>query len=127
MAKYNVILKEKRARNQEKKRVIHGHHATRKLKQRAPPVSLSGKRKQKLFKKWRREQKEAIQKGLVTMSDVEMAVADGEGTSKNTGEKPQLKFSLKKASKLRIKKLKGKGKGKGKKLRTKPTEDAMVE
>ncbi|URD96058.1 secretory carrier-associated membrane protein [Musa troglodytarum] len=42
-----------------------------------PPVSISGKRKRKLFKKWRREQKESLEKGLVTMEDVEMAVAEG--------------------------------------------------
>ncbi|KAH7659048.1 hypothetical protein IHE45_16G007000 [Dioscorea alata] len=114
MAKYNVILKEKRAKNQERKRAIHGDPATGKLKQRAPSVSLSGKRKNKLLKKWRRDQKEAIEKGLVTMNDVEMAIADAEGTSKNTAEKSPRKFSLKKASKLKIKKLKRKGKGKGK-------------
>ncbi|RRT85750.1 hypothetical protein BHE74_00028923 [Ensete ventricosum] len=87
MAKFNVIQKQRRASVQERKRAVHGDPNTGKLKLRTPPVSISGKRKRKLFKKWRRvssnlvidqEQKEAIEKGLVTMEDVEMAVAEGE-------------------------------------------------
>ncbi|KAL2957672.1 hypothetical protein AAZX31_18G162900 [Glycine max] len=37
---------------------------------------ISGKRKRKLFKKWRRDQTDALQNGLVIMEDVQMAVAD---------------------------------------------------
>ncbi|EHA8588869.1 hypothetical protein COCNU_scaffold006950G000020 [Cocos nucifera] len=78
MAKFNVVQKDRRKRIQERKRAIHGNPSTRKLKQQTAPIAISGKRKRKLFKKWRREQKEAIEKGLVTMEDVEMAVAEGE-------------------------------------------------
>ncbi|XP_072978797.1 uncharacterized protein [Typha angustifolia] len=125
MAKYNVVQKQRRERTQERKRAVHGEPGSGKLKQRTPPVYMSGKRKRKLLKKWRRDQKEAIEKGLVTMEDVEMAIAED--------EKPNKKINLKKASRLQIKRLKGKGKGKGKrkgKVTKPPTNekiDAMVE
>ncbi|XP_072978796.1 uncharacterized protein [Typha angustifolia] len=131
MAKYNVVQKQRRERTQERKRAVHGEPGSGKLKQRTPPVYMSGKRKRKLLKKWRRDQKEAIEKGLVTMEDVEMAIA--EGSSDATDEKPNKKINLKKASRLQIKRLKGKGKGKGKrkgKVTKPPTNekiDAMVE
>ncbi|KAL6008238.1 hypothetical protein ACLOJK_033744 [Asimina triloba] len=104
MGKFSVVHKEKRAQSAAWKRAIHGDPNTRKLKQKPQPLAISGKRKRKLFKKWRRvwvsqtealsspffhpsfthfsflgslqEQKEALQKGLVTMQDVEMAIAD---------------------------------------------------
>ncbi|XP_065024860.1 uncharacterized protein LOC135649868 [Musa acuminata AAA Group] len=87
MAKFNVIQKQRRAKVQERKRAVHGEPNTGKLRVQTPPVSISGKRKRKLFKKWRREQKEALEKGLVTMEDVEMAVAEG---SQGTSKKPQV-------------------------------------
>ncbi|WOL18995.1 hypothetical protein Cni_G27792 [Canna indica] len=127
MAKFNVIVKQRRANVQERKRELHGDPNTGKLKQRTAPLSISGKRKRKLFKKWRREQKEAIEKGLVTMEDVEMAVA--EGSSQGTSEKSKVKFQMKKSSKLKLKKIRGKGKSK-RKSSTTPTSgpvDAMVE
>jgi len=54
MAKFNVVQKRRRALVAEKKRHLHGDPYTAKLKIREQPVSLSGKRKRKLFKKWRR-------------------------------------------------------------------------
>ncbi|KAF3330327.1 hypothetical protein FCM35_KLT03681 [Carex littledalei] len=77
MAKYNVVMKWKREKTQERKRTIHGDPKTKKLKELSKhPSSLSGKRKQKLIRKLRREQKDAVEKGLVTMADVEMASAE---------------------------------------------------
>ncbi|KAG5617439.1 hypothetical protein H5410_017263, partial [Solanum commersonii] len=76
MAKFNEVQKKRRAIISESKRAKHGDPYTRKLKQKAQPLAISGKRKRKLFKKWRRDQKEAVEKGVITMEDVEMAVAD---------------------------------------------------
>ncbi|KAJ0079646.1 hypothetical protein Patl1_23842 [Pistacia atlantica] len=77
MAKYNVVLKRKRAEKAERKRSRHGDPKTAKLKNKPQNLSVSGKRQRKLFKKWRRDQKEAVGSGLVSMQDVEMAVAEG--------------------------------------------------
>lgn len=114
MGKSSVVTKEIRAEIQARKRRIHGDPSTRKLKIRTQPVAISGKRKRKLFKKWRRvclvrlnfslvffsgheymmicilflfqfiiafniiqDQKDKIEKGLITMQDVEMAVVQG--------------------------------------------------
>ena len=107
MAKFNVVQKIRRAQIAQNKRSIHGDPLTKKLKIRTQPHSVSGKRKRKLLKKSRRvwfpffpfssitlnnslcivyiffscdclqEQKEAVDKGLVTMQDVEMAFAQG--------------------------------------------------
>ena len=54
MAKFNVVQKRRRALIAEKKRQLHGDPLTGKLKIKDQPLSLSGKRKRKLFKKWRR-------------------------------------------------------------------------
>ncbi|XP_068635189.1 uncharacterized protein [Aristolochia californica] len=113
MAKFNVTQKQKRACIREHKRATHGDPETRKLKVKEQPTSLSGKRKRKLFKKWCREQKDAVQKGLISMEDVEMAVAEGTSqdagtTSQETSKKSPMKFHMKKGGKLRIKKLKRK-------------------
>lgn len=54
MAAFNEIQKRNRAKIQDRKRVIHGDPKTGKLKQRAQSVSISGKRKRKLLKKWKR-------------------------------------------------------------------------
>ncbi|KAM6582989.1 hypothetical protein CsatB_009991 [Cannabis sativa] len=112
MAKFNVIQKKKRAQTAERKRAIHGDPSSRKLKVKPQNQSVSGKRKRKLLKKWRRDQKEAAEKGLLTMQDVEMAAADGEESSKS-GDKSSTKFPMKRALKLK-QQLKHKGKGKGK-------------
>jgi hypothetical protein len=109
MAKFNVVQKRRRAQIAENKRAIHGDPLTKKLKIKPQPHSVSGKRKRKLLKNWRRvcfpflsvffnysqqlslysldfcffscdylqEQKEAVDKGLVTMQDVEMTFAQG--------------------------------------------------
>lgn len=121
MAKFNEVQKRKRAQNAERKRAVHGDPSTGKLKNKPQPLSISGKRKRKLLKKWRRvrlfslcfynlylvlvlvpacsikislnyhiyicwivwliiwfqDQNEAVEKGLITMQDVEMAAADG--------------------------------------------------
>ncbi|KAG9158078.1 hypothetical protein Leryth_000243 [Lithospermum erythrorhizon] len=77
MAKFNEVQKKRRAILADRKRAIHGDPNSKKLKQKPQSIPLSGKRKRKLEKKWRRDQKEAIDKGLITMQDVEMAIADG--------------------------------------------------
>ncbi|XP_078179191.1 uncharacterized protein LOC144573318 [Carex rostrata] len=125
MAKYNVVMKWKREKTQERKRAIHGDPKTKKLKELSKhPSSLSGKRKQKLIRKLRREQKDAVEKGLVTMADVEMASAE-ESSSK--GGK-QMKLLIKKSSKLQIKRLREKAQRKERKSKALAQEvDSMVE
>ncbi|XVF69340.1 hypothetical protein PTKIN_Ptkin11bG0072700 [Pterospermum kingtungense] len=128
MAKsFNVVQKQKRGQRAERKRAIHGDPSTKKLKNKSQPLSISGKRQRKLLKKWRREQKEAIAKGLVTMEDVEMVAA--EGTSKDAGtsqdaNKVPTKFHMKN---LKLKRLKRKGKNKSSKPAVEASVDAMVE
>ncbi|KAJ4850856.1 hypothetical protein Tsubulata_032856 [Turnera subulata] len=121
MAKFNVVQKNRRAAIAERKRAIHGDPLTKKLKTRPQPLSVSGKKQRKLFKKWRREQKEAAAKGLVSMEDVEMVVADGEGSSKDASKTPT-KFNVKKG--LKLKQLKRKGK---KQKKSKPAIEASVD
>ncbi|XP_048325785.1 uncharacterized protein LOC125421298 [Ziziphus jujuba] len=129
MAKFNAVQKKKRAQVAERKRATKGDPHTRKLKTKPQQQSLSvsGKRKRKLLKKWRREHKEAVQKGLLTIQDVEMAVADGESQD---APKTSAKFSVKKSLKLRQLKRKG-GKNKRKSSSNQPAAevsvDAMVE
>ncbi|KAI3457858.1 hypothetical protein Pfo_014521 [Paulownia fortunei] len=53
MAKFNVVQKRRRAAIADRKSCC-----------RNPNLSISGKRKRKLLKKWRWEQKEAVEKGL---------------------------------------------------------------
>ncbi|XVF05010.1 hypothetical protein REPUB_Repub05bG0134200 [Reevesia pubescens] len=123
MAKsFNEVQKQKKAQIAERKRAIHGDPVTKKLKNKSQPLSISGKRKRKLLKKWRREQKDAIEKGLVTMEDVEMVAA--EGTSKDASKAPT-KFHMKKN--LKLKRLKRKGKNKGSKPAIEASVDAMVD
>lgn len=113
----NVQKREKRREAQiaERKRLIHGDPATKKLKNKSQSLSVSGKRKRKLLKKWRREQKEVIEKGLVTMEDVEMVAAEGTtedgGTSQDATIKVPTKFPMKKN--LKLKRINRKGKKKG--------------
>ncbi|KAA8533480.1 hypothetical protein F0562_031086 [Nyssa sinensis] len=123
MAKFNVVQKRRRAAIAERKRAIHGDPSTGKLKKKPQPLAVSGKRKRKLFKKWRREQKVALEKGLVTMQDIEMAAAEGTSEEAN---KPPAKFHLKKSLKLKVKK-KGKNKGKSQKSAVEASVDAMLE
>ncbi|XP_059304372.1 uncharacterized protein LOC132056273 isoform X1 [Lycium ferocissimum] len=126
MAKFNEVQKKRRAIISESKRARHGDPNTRKLKQKAQTHSISGKRKRKLFKKWRRDQKEAIEKGVITMQDVEMAVADAAEGKTQDAKKTPVKFPMKKSSKLKLKK-KGKNKRKSDKQATEASTDAMVE
>ncbi|TKY50510.1 hypothetical protein E2542_SST27974 [Spatholobus suberectus] len=124
MAKFNVVQKRRRALIAEKKRQVHGDPSTGKLKIKNQPLSLSGKRKRKLFKKWRREQKDALQNGLVSMEDVQMAVAEGD--AKDT-PRPSGKIHLKKNLKLKKLKHKGKSKRKSDVPAADISADAMVE
>ncbi|KAI4363617.1 hypothetical protein MLD38_019811 [Melastoma candidum] len=124
MAKFNVVRKARRAEAAERKRVMHGDPLTGKLRQKQLPKSVSGKRKRKLLKKWRRDQKEAVDKGLITMEDVQMAAADGTEFSLDTAETVP-KFRLKKkALKLHRHLKRGKGTNKQPKKRT---VDSMVD
>ncbi|KAL2921423.1 Hamartin [Bienertia sinuspersici] len=109
MAKFNEVQKKRRAEISKKKRALYGDPNTKKLKRATQSQSVSGKRQRKLLRKWRRDQKIAIEKGLVTLDDVEMAAADGPSESKKT----PAKFHLKKSVKLKSKQRKQKGKSKG--------------
>ncbi|KAI9083502.1 hypothetical protein K1719_034444 [Acacia pycnantha] len=66
MTTFNEVQKKRRALLSQKKRKLHGEPNTGKLKNRHQPLSISGERQRKLLKKWRREQKEALEKGLVS-------------------------------------------------------------
>lgn len=129
MAKYNVVQKNKRQCNQDRKRAAHGEPGTGKLKQRTAPVSMSGKRKKKLERRLNRKQKEAAMiKALENnMGDVDMVSV--EGSSEAAKGKSQVKFSVKKNSRIQIKRLKGKGRKKAKNAKPPAKEkvDAMVE
>ncbi|XP_066327879.1 uncharacterized protein [Miscanthus floridulus] len=129
MAKYNVVQKNKRQWKQDRKRAAHGEPGTGKLKQRTAPVSMSGKRKRKLERRLNREQKEAAMiKALENnMGDVDMVSAE-ESSEAATG-KSQVKFSVKKSSRIQIKRLKGKGRKKAKNAKPPAKEkvDAMIE
>ncbi|CAF1924278.1 unnamed protein product, partial [Brassica oleracea] len=125
MAKYNEIAKKKREAKADRKRAIHGDPLTNKLKSRAPVVSVSGKRQKKLLRKWRREQKEMVEKGLVTMEDVEMASADG--ASEEESKKPPRKFSVKKTLKLNKLKNKAGKKNKSQKAVGQVSAEQMLE
>ncbi|KAL3524528.1 hypothetical protein ACH5RR_017362 [Cinchona calisaya] len=138
MAKFNVMQKQRRAAIAEQKRAKHGDPHTRKLKMAEQPLSVSGKRKRKLFKKWRREHKEALEKGVITMEDVQLNMNmtvdhDHDGSCckcENKKKQPpnKLLFHLnnkkkKKSSKLKVRQLKKKDK----KRRKSASIDAMEE
>ncbi|KAK3158398.1 hypothetical protein QOZ80_2AG0136650 [Eleusine coracana subsp. coracana] len=129
MAKYNVVQKNRREWNQDRKRQAHGEPGTGKLKQRNAPLSMSGKRKRKLQRRQNREQKEAtVLKALENnMGDVDMVSA--EEPSEAAKGKSQVKFNVKKNSRIQIKRLKGKGRKKAKNVKpaSKEKVDAMVE
>ncbi|KAF8693705.1 hypothetical protein HU200_039122 [Digitaria exilis] len=121
MAKFNVVQKNRRQWNQDRKRAAHGEPGTGKLKQRNAPISMSGKRKRKLERRHNRvglrvffsgmlfEQKEAAMiKALENnMGDVDMVSV--EESSEAAKGKSQMKLSVKKNSRIQIKRLKGKG------------------
>lgn len=122
MAKMNAPLRNKqrelRAKKAEFKRMVYGDADTGKLKTVPPPASLSGKRKRKLLKKWRRDQKAAMEKGLLTMEDIQMMSVDNEdedlqkSTLDSSAKGGLMKLQIKKRAKLRIRKGKGKNRGK---------------
>ncbi|KAF9624641.1 hypothetical protein IFM89_012154 [Coptis chinensis] len=117
MTKFNVIQKKRRAQKAESKRKIHGDPLTGKLKTRPQTHTLSGKRKRKLLKKWRRDNK---QDALLLSTAMEHdALATAEGTT--------TKFQLKKKNtkKLKVKHLKRGGKKQKKAVEV--SVDAMVE
>ncbi|KAF5749348.1 hypothetical protein HS088_TW04G01316 [Tripterygium wilfordii] len=125
MAKFNVVQKRRRAQIAERKRASHGDSLTRKLKQKAQPLSISGKRRRKIEKKWRREQNEAVEKGLITMEDIEMAVTD---ENSQDDKKMPRKINVKKGLKLKqLKRGKGKKKRNSSKQGTGVSDEAMVE
>ncbi|XP_074320438.1 uncharacterized protein LOC141657185 [Silene latifolia] len=128
MAKFNEVQKRRRAIISQTKRNIEGDPVSRKIKRPTQLQSVSGKRQRKNLKKWRRDQKEAVEKGLISLQDVEMASADG--SSKDT-KKTSTKFLVKKSVKLRTKSRKSKGKknqGESSKPGVEATPvDAMVE
>ncbi|CAM0945340.1 unnamed protein product [Alopecurus aequalis] len=129
MAKYNVVTKNKREFNQDRKRRAHGDPNSGKLKNRNAPIAISGKRKRKLLRRLNRDQKEAAMvKALENnMGDVDMVSA--EASSETAKGKPQKKFTVKKNSRIQIKRLNGKGRKNAKNVKppTKEKADAMVE
>ncbi|XP_047077455.1 uncharacterized protein LOC124687751 [Lolium rigidum] len=129
MAKYNVVTKNKREHSQDRKRRAHGDPNSGKLKQRTDHHVISGKRKRKLQRRDKRDQKEAaLVKALENnMGDVDMVSA--EASSETGKDKPRIKFNVKKNSRIQIKRLKGKGRKKAKNANppTKEKADAMVE
>ncbi|XP_044482744.1 uncharacterized protein LOC123209070 isoform X2 [Mangifera indica] len=124
MAKYNVVQKRKKAEKAERKRARHGDPKTGKLKIKPQSLSISGKRQRKLLKKWRREQKEAVESGLVSMQDVEMVVAEDVGKSEDAHKTPT-KFHMKRG--LKLKHLKRKGKSSLKPAAVEASPDSMVD
>ncbi|XP_019421137.1 PREDICTED: uncharacterized protein LOC109347250 isoform X2 [Lupinus angustifolius] len=120
MAKFNVVQKRRRTQIAEKKRKAHGDPSTGKLKVKSQPLSISGKRKRKLLKQWRRDQKDALQQGLITMEDVQMALSPTSSAKIHLKKKKKLKTSFKI-------KAKGKNKRKSDVPAADISTDAMVE
>ncbi|KAL9225065.1 hypothetical protein vseg_001032 [Gypsophila vaccaria] len=120
MAKFNEVQKRRRAVIAEKKRTKHGDPLTKKLKKPIQPHSVSGKRQRKLLKKWRRDQKEAVDKGLISLQDVHMPDGSSQGSKRSPA-----KFLLKKSVKLKAKPKKSKAKNQDKS--SKPDADADAE
>ncbi|KAL2925308.1 polyprotein [Bienertia sinuspersici] len=75
MAKFNEVQKKRRAEISKKKRALYRDLNTKKLKRATQFQSVSSKRQCKLLKKWRSDQKNVVEKGLVTLDDVKMAAA----------------------------------------------------
>lgn len=139
MAKFNVVQKQRRAAIAERKRAVKGDPLTKKLKHEQPPLSVSGKRKRKLFKKWRRDQKAAAAASAAlttTMQDVEMsAVAQNDdngsdGTSQDDATKlAPKKFHMKRSSKYKVGRFKKRDKNRRKSdnRAAQASKDAMEE
>lgn len=54
MAVFNVVQKRRRAAIADRKRAVHGDPFTGKVKHKPQNTVISGKRKRKILKKWRR-------------------------------------------------------------------------
>jgi len=114
MNKFNLplrnIQKERRANRSEKRR-LRSAAPSLKISVKPGPRSLSGKKKRKLEKKWRKTQKEALEGGLVTMEDIQMMAADEEDDQVPlqpiNSRLSSRGFSMKKHAKLRLKSSKG--------------------
>ncbi|XP_027103455.2 uncharacterized protein LOC113762557 [Coffea eugenioides] len=138
MAKFNVVQKQRRAAIAERKRAVQGDPLTKKLKHKHPPLSISGKRKRKLFKKWRRDQKAAAAALTTAMQDVEMlAVAHNDdngsgGTSQDDANKQaapkKFHFHMKKSPKYKAGRFKKRDRNrKSDKRAAQASKDAMEE
>jgi hypothetical protein len=114
MNKFNLplrnIQRERRANRSEKRR-LRSAAPSLKISVKPGPRSLSGKKKRKLEKKWRKTQKEALEGGLVTMEDIQMMAADEEDDQVPlppiNSRLSSRGFSMKKHAKLRLKSSKG--------------------
>ncbi|CAN6486499.1 unnamed protein product [Victoria cruziana] len=126
MGKYKAPLpnrtQEKRVQVKEFKRKVYGDPNTGKLKVKNAPLSVSGKRKRKLFRRMWKDHKDALVQGLEMMDDMEMVPVDAKGTSKDSA-KSSMKFFVKKNVKLKLKKKKDKVLMED----SEPTVDAMEE
>ncbi|CAM6080024.1 unnamed protein product [Sphagnum tenellum] len=98
--------------------------------------SVSGKKKQKLEKKWRKMEKEALEGGLVTMEDIEMMATSEEDGNGHCPLQPintrsSWSFNMKKHMKLRLKSSSIRGTQANEAMHTQPMEsegdNAMVE
>ncbi|CAM6063214.1 unnamed protein product [Sphagnum tenellum] len=136
MNKFNLplrnIQKERRAKRSEKRR-LRSAPPSLKVSVKTGPRSVSGKKKRKLEKKWRKTQKEALERGLVTVEDIEMMAANGNDQSplQPVNTRSSRGFNMKKHTKLRLKSSSIRGKQASEAMHTQPMEsggdDAMVQ
>ncbi|CAK9206987.1 unnamed protein product [Sphagnum troendelagicum] len=136
MNKFNLplrnIQKERRAKRSEKRR-LRSAPPSLKVSVKTGPRSVSGKKKRKLEKKWRKTQKEALERGLVTVEDIEMMAANGNDQSplQPVNTRSSRGFNKKKHTKLRLKSSSIRGKQASEAMHTQPMEsggdDAMVQ
>ncbi|KAH8940511.1 hypothetical protein BDL97_15G092800 [Sphagnum fallax] len=139
MNKFNLplrnIQKERRAKRSEKRR-LRSAPPSLKVSVKTGPRSVSGKKKRKLEKKWRKTQKEALEGGLVTVEDIEMMAASEEDGNDQSPLQPvntrsSRGFNMKKHTKLRLKSSSIRGKQASEAMHTQPMEsggdDAMMQ
>jgi len=135
MNKFNLplrnIQKERRGKRSEKRR-LRSAPPSLKVSVKTGPRSVSGKKKRKLEKKWRKTQKEALEGGLVTVEDIEMMAADGNDQSplQPVNTRSSWGFNMKKHTKLRLKSSSIRGKQASEATHTQPMQsegdDPMV-
>ncbi|GBG90600.1 hypothetical protein CBR_g50944 [Chara braunii] len=108
--------KDKRIKAREKKQQLALQGKVVSHANAPPPAPMSGKRKRKMERQWRKAQKEALESGLVTLQDIEMIAADplgseaktektaGQATSSQQQLKPKKKkgFALRKKMRVRV-------------------------